>query len=340
MNDLVLRAGPVSMRLRRRQIIVTAASLLVIAAVALLGLCFGAEWSSPPEVVAALAGHGEDVVIIQEWRLPRVTGAVVFGAALGISGALFQNLTRNALGSPDVIGLDAGSYTGTLVVLTVLGGSTVGLSTGAVAGGILAAGLVYFLSRGGSQLGLRLIIIGIAVNAMLTAINQWIIMRASLEIAIAGTVWSSGSLSGLGWDDVTLPFVVIGVLVVCAVLLARTTHQSTLGDAAAHATGVNLGLLRPALILVGVGLTAAVTATCGPIVFIALAAPQIGRRLAGADGVALLPAALTGAVLLLAADVAAQMALAPVNLPVGVVTTGIGGGYLIWLLMREARRRV
>ena len=338
MNDLVLRTGPISVRLHRRQLTVTIALVLLIAAVALLGLCFGADWSTPSEVLAALAGHGEQVVIIQEWRLPRVTAAIVFGTALGISGALFQNLTRNALGSPDVIGLDAGSYTGALIVLTVLGGTTVGLSTGAILGGLVAAGLVYFLSQGGSQLGLRLIIIGIAVNAMLTAINQWIVLRADLEIAIAGTVWSSGSLSGLGWDDVTLPFVLILVLVLCTVLLARPTHQSTLGDAAAQSTGVNLRLLRPALIVVGVVLTATVTATCGPIVFIALAAPPIGRRLASSEGVALLPAALTGAALLLAADVAAQMALAPINLPVGVVTTAIGGGYLIWLLGKEARR--
>ncbi|WP_134325170.1 FecCD family ABC transporter permease [Cumulibacter soli] len=338
MSDLVLRAGPVSLRVRRRLIIVTGMLLLLIATVSLLGLCFGADWSTPGDALAALFGHGDEVVVIRDWRLPRVLAAIVFGAGLGISGAIFQNVTRNALGSPDVIGLDAGSYTGALLALTLLGGTTFGLSSGAVLGGLLAAGLIYFLSRGGSQVGLRLIIIGIAINAMLTAVNQWIILRSDLEIAIAGTVWSSGSLSGIGWDDVALPFTVVGVLTLCALLLARAMHQSTLGDAAAHATGVNLGLLRPALIVVGVGLTAAVTATCGPIVFIALAAPQIGRRLAGTEGVGLLPAMVTGAALLLIADVTAQMALAPLNLPVGVVTTAIGGAYLIWLLIREARR--
>lgn len=337
-GDVVLRRGAFSLRVRCRQLIVAALLLVVIATVALLGLCFGAEWATPAEVLGALAGRGDQVIIIQQWRLPRVAAAVVFGAALGVSGALFQNLTRNALGSPDVIGLDAGSYTGALLVLTALGGTAVGLSTGAVLGGLGAAVLVYLLSRGGSRVGLRLIIIGIAVNAMLTAVNQWIILRADLEIAIAGTVWNSGSLSGLGWDDVTGPFVLVSVLLLGAVLLARATHQSTLGDEAARATGVNLDRLRPALILVGVGLTAAVTATCGPIVFIALAAPQIGRRLARSEGVALLPAALTGAALLLSADVLAQLALAPINLPVGVVTTGVGGGYLIWLLVKEARR--
>lgn len=338
MSYYVVRAGPVSARVPRRLALVSAALLLAMTAIGLLGLCFGAEWATPGEVLTALAGHGDQVVIIQNWRLPRVLAAIVFGAALGISGAIFQNLTRNALGSPDVIGLDAGSYTGALVVMTALGGTAVGLSTGAVVGGLGAAALIYLLARGGSQLGLRLIIIGIAVNAMLTAINQWIILRADLEIAIAGTVWSSGSLNGMGWDDVGVPFAVIAVLTLGAFVCSRMMHQSTLGDPLAHATGVPLGLLRPALIVVGVGLTAAVTATAGPIVFIALSAPQIGRRLAGSDGIGLIPAALTGGVLLLAADVTAQMALAPIHLPVGVVTTAVGGGYLIWLLVKEARR--
>ena len=92
------------------------------------------------------------------------------------------------------------------------------------------------------------------------------------------------------------------------------------------------------LVLIGVGCTATVTAVAGPIIFVALAAPQIGRRLAGTPGVSLLPAALTGAVLLMAADLIAQWLLAPVSLPVGVVTTVIGGCYLIWLLVREVRR--
>ncbi|MFD5557082.1 FecCD family ABC transporter permease [Streptomyces sp. NPDC127068] len=303
----------------------------------LLGLCYGASWSSPGEVFAALTG-AEHSVVIMEWRLPRVLAGLVFGAALGVAGAIFQNLTRNPMGSPDVIGLDAGAYTGALVAITVLSGTSAQLAVGSVTGGLIVAALIYLLSFDRGFSGLRLVVIGIAVNAMVTAFNSWIVLRAELEVAIAAVGWSAGSLNGVGWDDLWIPFSVIGALLVVMAAQAHSMHQASLGDSIAVTTGVGLDRLRLLMVLVGVGCTATVTAVAGPIAFIALAAPQIGRRLAGAAGVPLLPAALTGAVLLQGADLLAQMLLAPVALPVGVVSTAIGGCYLIWLLTKEVRR--
>ncbi|MFD7131631.1 FecCD family ABC transporter permease [Streptomyces sp. NPDC059894] len=303
----------------------------------LLGLCYGASWASPGEVLAVLTGSEHSVVIL-EWRLPRVVAGLVFGAALGVAGALFQNLTRNPLGSPDVIGLDAGAYTGALVAITVLSGTPAQLAGASVAGGLLVSAVVYLLSSDRGFSGLRLVVIGIAVNAMVTALNSWIVLRADLEVAIAAVGWSAGSLNGVDWADLWLPFWVIGGLLTLMAVRSRAVHQSALGDALAVTTGVALGRLRLLMVLVGVGCTATVTAVAGPIAFIALAAPQIGRRLAGAAGIPLLPAALTGAVLLQGADLLAQALLAPVALPVGVVSTAIGGCYLIWLLTKEVGR--
>lgn len=186
---------------------------------------------------------------------------------------------------------------------------------------------------------MRLVVIGIAVNAMVTALNNWLVLRAELEVAMAAVGWNSGSLNGIDWDDLILPFSVIAVLLALASLRAQALHQSALGDAVAVATGVGLERQRLLMVFIGVGCTATVTSVAGPVAFIALAAPQIGRRLARAPGVPLLPAALCGAVLLQLADLIAQMLLAPVSLPVGVVTTAIGGCYLIWLLAQEVRRR-
>ncbi|MFE2934828.1 iron chelate uptake ABC transporter family permease subunit, partial [Streptomyces sp. NPDC059278] len=168
--------------------------------------------------------------------------------------------------------------------------------------------------------------------------NSWIVLRAELEVAIAAVGWSAGSLNGVGWADLGIPFTVIAALLALMASRAHAMHQAALGDAVAVTTGVGINRLRLLMVLVGVGCTATVTAVAGPIAFIALAAPQIGRRLAGAAGVPLLPAALTGSVLLLGADLIAQMLLAPVALPVGVVSTAIGGCYLIWLLTKEVRR--
>ncbi|MFS4104571.1 FecCD family ABC transporter permease [Streptomyces sp. PD-S100-1] len=320
-----------------RSAVVTAVLAALILGLALLGLCYGASWASPAEVLSVLTGR-EHSVVIHDWRLPRVAAGAVFGASLGVAGAIFQNLTRNPLGSPDVIGLDAGAYTGALFALTVLSGTPAQLAGASVAGGLIVSAVVYLLSVDRGFSGLRLVVIGIAVNAMVTALNSWIVLRADLDIAIAAVGWSAGSLNGVDWSDLTVPFAVIGVLLAVMAAQARAMHQTSLGDALAVTTGVALGRLRLLMVLVGVGCTATVTAVAGPIAFIALAAPQIGRRLAGSAGIPLLPAALTGAVLLQGADLIAQALLAPVALPVGVVSTAVGGCYLIWLLTKEVRR--
>ncbi|ADD43441.1 FecCD family ABC transporter permease [Stackebrandtia nassauensis] len=338
MTLLLVKTGDRFVRVERRTAVLSIALVATILTVGLLGLCYGASWKSPGDVIAALAGTGDSVVVVRDWRLPRVLAAIVFGAALGVAGAIFQNLTRNPLGSPDVIGLDAGAYTGTLVALTVLSGTSVQLATSSVIGGLLVAATIYLLAMRGGVSGLRLIIIGIAVNAMVTALNSWIVLRAELEVAIAAVGWSAGSLNGVDWADVALPLAIIVVLLAAMVTRAGAVHQAALGNAVAATTGVRLGRLRLTMIAIGVGLTATVTAVAGPIAFIALAAPQIGRRLARAPGVPLLPAALCGAVLLQVADLGAQLLLAPVSLPVGVVTTAIGGAYLIWLLTTEVKR--
>ena len=186
-GTLTLRAGPAVIHVERRTVVVSAALVVVAAALALVALGRGQEWAGPGEVVAALAGYGDSAFVIRQWRLPRGVAALVFGAALGLAGAVFQNLTRNALGSPDVIGLDAGAYTGVLVAVTVLNGTAGQLAAGSVAGGLLAAVVIYLLSLDSGLSGMRLVVIGIAVNAMLTAVNSWIVLRAELDVAIAAT---------------------------------------------------------------------------------------------------------------------------------------------------------
>ncbi|MCW5254156.1 iron chelate uptake ABC transporter family permease subunit [Streptomyces sp. SHP 1-2] len=302
------------------------------------GLCRGDTWSTPAEALSALAGQGESVIVVREWRLPRTTAAGVFGALLGCAGAVFQNLTRNALGSPDVIGLDTGAYTGALVSITVLGGTSAQLALGSVAGGLLTATVILLLSLRSGLSGLRLIVIGIGVNAMLTALNAWIVLRAELDVALAVSGWGAGSLNGIGWDDLALPLAIAAALATLLATVSRAMHQTGLGDDLAVTTGVSLNRHRLLTIAAGVCCTATVTAVAGPIAFIALAAPQIGRRLTRAPGVPLAPAALTGAVLLLAADLIAQTLIAPIALPVGAVTTAIGGLYLLWLLIKEVNR--
>lgn len=330
----------VSHRVDLRTMTVCLVLLALAIAVALVTLASG-EYQVPlPDVIGALLGQAEGRIhmVVVEWRLPRTALALILGAALGMSGAIFQSLTRNPLGSPDVIGFEAGSYTGALVVIILMQGGYYFVAGGALAGGLATALLVYALAYSGGVQGFRLIIVGIGVSAMLNSLNTWMLLRAKLEVAMAAAMWGAGTLNGLGLDRLGPAAVVLAVLIPLALMMARPMAQLELGDDAARALGVRAEPTRLGLLVLGVALTATVTATAGPIGFVALAAPQLARRITGSAGVAMVPAAAMGALLLAAADYLAQRAFAPTQLPVGVVTVSLGGVYFVWLLLREARR--
>lgn len=338
---LTVRCGSVAVRLDRRSIVVCGVLALAAACMAVLALMTGSFRLRPGQVISALAGGETGLVhdIVVEWRLPRVAAALVFGAALGVSGAIFQSTFRNPLADPGILGFTQGSYTGALIVILVVNGTYAQLVGGALLGGMAVAILVYLLAYGRGVQGFRLIVVGIAVSAMLGSLNTWLMLKADLEQAMAAAAWGAGSLNGISWDQVVIGGACIFVLFVPAAALSRPMRQMELGDEAAASQGVRVAKVRLGLIVVGVALTATVTAATGPIVFISLVAPQIGRRLARTAGITLAPAAFVGALLCLMADYLAQH-VAPTPLPVGIITVMLGGGYLGWLLFTEARRRL
>jgi len=334
---LRLARGRLSGRVDVRTLVVLVSLTVVALGVGLVALGVGDYEVAVPDVLQALFGETTSVVrmVVVDWRLPRVLLALLLGAALGASGAIFQSMTRNPLGSPDIIGFNTGAYTGALVVILLLGGSYYDIAAGAMVGGLVTAGLVYALAyRGGAQ-GFRLIIVGIAISAVLASVNTWLIIKADLEKAMSAATWGAGSLNGLSWAQVGPVVIILVVLVPALVVLSRRMGILEMGDDAAQALGVRTEPTRLAMLVVGVALTALVTAAAGPIAFISLAAPQLARRLT----VAMLPSAVLGALLLVVSDLAAQRVFAPTQLPVGVVTVSVGGCYLVWLLAREARRQ-
>ncbi|WP_435745811.1 FecCD family ABC transporter permease [Microbacterium sp. PMB16] len=338
-RTLVLRRGRIGVRLERRSVIVCAVLALVAVCLAVLALMTGSYALGPGQVISALMGGETGLVheIVVEWRLPRVTAALVFGAALGVSGAIFQSMLRNPLADPGLIGFSQGSYTGALIVILLVNGTYTQLIGGALVGGVATAVVVYLLAYRRGVQGFRLIVVGIAVSAMLGSLNTWLILKADLDQAMAAAAWGAGSLYGVSWTQVMIGGVCIVVLLLLSAMLSRPMRQLELGDDAAAAQGVRVSLTRLGLIVVGVALTATVTAAAGPIAFISLVAPQIGRRLARTAGITLAPAGFIGALLCLAADYIAQH-VAPTPLPAGIVTVILGGGYLGWLLFIEARR--
>ncbi|WP_105967829.1 FecCD family ABC transporter permease [Streptomyces geranii] len=338
---LVLRRRKVAVRLDWRAVIVCAVLALAIACMAVLALMTGSYQLSPGEVISALTGGTTGLAhdIVVEWRLPRVAAALVFGAALGVSGAVFQSTMRNPLADPYIIGFSQGSYTGALIVILLVNGTYWQLAGGALIGGTAAAVAVYLLAYQRGVQGFRLIVVGIGISAMLGSLNTWLILKADLDKAMAAAAWGAGSLNGVSSAQVTFGAACVAVLLVLAGMSSRQMRQLELGDDAAAAQGVRVSATRLRLIVLGVALTATVTAVSGPIAFISLLAPQIGRRLTRAAGITLAPAALVGALLCLTADYIAQH-IAPTPLPVGIITVMLGGGYLGWLLITEARRHL
>ncbi|MFG2892306.1 FecCD family ABC transporter permease [Streptomyces sp. NPDC048248] len=341
-SGLVIRTGRggVSLRVQGRALALTAVLLAVLTVVMGITLTTGDYQLSIGEVLRAVTGTGSGAAdfIVNTLRMPRLLTALGVGAALAVSGAILQSLTGNSLGSPDIIGFTNGSAVGALGVIIVLHGSMTQIAIGALLGGLATAGAVYLLMLGRGLQGFRLVVVGIGVSALLLAVNSYLITRATWQEALEAQAWLIGSLSNRGWQHASAIGLAVAVLLPLAVVLARRLSLVEMGDTTAMALGVNVARTRTAMLVISVALAAFATAVTGPIWFIALAAPQLARRLGRSSGPALLPSALMGALLLALSDLVVQRVFAPTLLPVGTATGTIGGLYLIWLLITESRK--
>jgi iron complex transport system permease protein len=269
-------------------------------------------------------------------RLPRLVAAILIGAALGMSGAVFQSISRNPLGSPDVVGFTSGAATGAVLQILVFHGSQGAVAFAAIGGGLLTAMVVYLLAvKDGRMAGYRLILVGIGAGAVLESVTAFLLTRATLYDAENAQVWLIGSLNAIGWNIVVWLAVTLVVLVPVTVLAGRSLRYLEMGDDLARNLGVPVERTRLVLVIAATALAAAATAAAGPIAFVALAAPQLCRPLTRATGPHLVPAAVMGALLLTVSDYAAQRVVPSTQLPVGVMTGVVGGAYLCWLLAHE-----
>ncbi|MFF8999392.1 FecCD family ABC transporter permease [Streptomyces achromogenes] len=331
--------GGLSVRLDPRAL--TVVVLLLVAAcaagIALIGT--GDAKIPAADVLRTLAGNGTAYqdFIVNELRLPRVLVGLLVGASLGLGGALFQSVSRNPLGSPDVLGLSQGSTAGALIVIVLLSGSASQVTVGALAGGLATGAAVYLLAWKQGVHGYRMVLVGIGVNAVMTAVNGYLLTKADLVDAARAVVWMTGSLNGRDWEQVWPLLALCAVLVPLVLVNARGLRMMEMGDDISHALGVRVQWVRLLLMVSAVLLTAAATAAAGPVSFVALTAPQLARRLTRSPGPNLVPSLCMGAALLVAADWASQRAFGADQLPVGVVTGVLGGAYLLWLLVTERR---
>ncbi|MFF5516295.1 FecCD family ABC transporter permease [Streptomyces coeruleorubidus] len=298
-----------------------------------------------PQVIATIFGRGEQVdeFVIMDLRMPRALAGVVVGIALGVSGALTQSIARNPLASPDVLGITHGASAVAVFLVTVSGGtaaaivSSVGLSAAALMGGLGTGLLVYFLAWRRGIDGLRLILIGISVSAVMEALTTWLLVTADIRDVAQAQAWLVGSLDDRSWDEVQVAVWGTLVLLVVVAGAAFQFKPMHLGDDVAAGLGVRYSAVRAVLLLCAVLLAGVAVSAAGPVPFVALVAPQVAMRLARCPTPPMVASALVGALLLTGSDLVARTAL-PVSLPVGVVTAAIGGPFLVYLLVRANRR--
>lgn len=335
-----VRHRGLSLLLHRRSAAVVCALVLVLAGVMLLSACVGQTYIPPGEVWRVLRGQGGPYdLIVGELRVPRIVLGAMVGAALGLSGALVQTVTRNPLASPDVIGVGHGAAAATVLALaTGTVASPGALPAVAVTGGLVAAALVYVLAwRHGMQPS-RFVLTGVGIGVALSAVVQLYLTESELAEAEALKLWLTGSLNGRGWEQAGPLGWVLLLSLPALVWANRALRPLGLDPETAAALGVRVHRAQLGLTFLGVVLAAVATGAAGPIGFVALTGPQLARRITRTPQLPLVASGLTGAVIVVAADLVARTLLPPLEIPVGALTSLVGGPYLLWLLGRSGRR--
>lgn len=338
-GHIVVRGRFYAWRLNYRVLLLAALGLVGIVVLTTWAMTLGSVHIPFGDVARAVVGRASEKqeFVVRELRLPRVLCAILIGAMLAMSGAIFQGLVRNPLVSPDIIGIDAGaSLAAVLWIVNGLPAATVPIV--ALAGAGIAAMMVYLLSWKGGIAPERLVLVGIGIGAAMTALTTLLLVRSPVQLARPAEVWTMGSVYGSSWHDVRWLVATLLIAGIAAIVLMWPLRVLQLGDDVTRGLGISLERTRLSLIVTGCALAAVAVATAGPVAFVALIVPHVARMLAGPlSGSVLVLTGVAGAIFLLAADMIAQHAL-PVTLPVGVVTAAVGAPYFLFLLYRSSVR--
>jgi iron complex transport system permease protein len=319
---------------------------LLLCLVALALLCFlsvavGVRETSFDDILAGLSGRADDLsqaAVVA--RLPRTVLAVLIGAALALSGATMQAVTRNPLADPGILGVTGGAALAVVVGITFFGLShPYAYLVWAIVGAAAAAAFVYLVgSIGGGASPLKLALAGAATSAATLSLVGAVLLPR-VNVAEEFRQWQIGGVGGATWDRVTVIGVPLLIAAFCCFLLARGMNSLALGDDVATGLGEHVTRTRLLSAVVAVVLAGAATAVAGPIAFVGLVIPHLCRLLVGTDHRWLLPfSAVAGAALLVAADVIGRIVTRPTEIPVGIVTALVGAPFFIWIVRRQRVR--
>lgn len=297
-------------------------------------------WDSWSVVLTPSAMPDRLVQVVWEFRLPRMFAAALCGAALAIAGVVLQSITRNALASPGLIGVEAGA-SATMLVFVVILPSVIPvylLPISAMLGGFLVASLIWILSSAAGYSPVRLVLVGVGITSMLSAFSEMLITYGDIELVESALMWLGGSLYQTSWEQVHVMVFWLLIPGTLVWLNFRQLNLLILGDKVAFSKGVDNRKTAPFLLFLCVALTSASVATAGTLTFVGLIAPHIARRFCSNRHGALIPlSALVGACLVVLGDTLGRSVFAPLQLPAGLVLVLVGAPYFIILMGRLKR---
>ncbi|QBJ98436.1 iron ABC transporter permease [Rhodococcus sp. ABRD24] len=328
--------------------------VVLLAVLALASACIGQVQTSPAEVfgsvlhrigleIGPMPAHPSGEVTLWQVRFPRVLLAIIVGAALGCSGALLQGVFANPLAEPGVIGVSAGAAVGACAAIVLGGAFTAGLAVAGAAfvSGLITTALVYLLARSeGRTEVVTLVLTGVAINAFAGGLIAFFTFVASPSARDQIVFWQLGSLNGATWNAVAIvaPMAVAGIA--ASILLASKLDLLALGESAARHLGVDVEKLRLIAVVIVAVLVSSGVAFTGIILFVGLVVPHVMRMSVGPGHRLLIPASvLGGAIVLLAADLGARTLVPHADLPLGMLTSLVGGPFFFWLLRRTRARQ-
>ncbi|KEH93989.1 FecCD family ABC transporter permease [Clostridium botulinum] len=319
------------------KVLIILMSLVLLGALIIVTIGVGSVSISVKEIIDTFLGHGNEIneSIIMDMRLPRIIIAVFVGAGLSISGALLQSIMNNPLADPGITGVSSGASLLAITVMLYFPKLHGVLPLMAFLGAILACMMVFILSWDKGLNPMRVILSGVAVNAVFVGATSLLSILNSDKIQ-GILLWINGSIAYKGWTEVKylVPYSVIGIIL--ALLCAKGANLLALGDDVATNLGVNVTKTRFLVALVAVFLAGVSTSVVGIIGFIGLIVPHICRLILGYDYKYLIPmSAIMGGILLLLADTLARFVARPVELPVGILMAMLGGPFFLFLLRRR-----
>ena len=317
-----------------------------IVVLAVINICIGSVRISLADILASVQGKEiENARILWDIRMPRMLAALILGGALGLAGYLLQTFFRNPIAGPFVLGISSGAK---MTVALVMVGflkyavtvSSAALIAAAFAGAMLSMGFVLLVSRRVDSMSM-LIVAGVMIGYICSAITELVITFADDAQIVNLHNWSRGSFSGTTWDNVAVMAVVCAAAFLAVFLLAKPLSAYQLGDAYAQNLGVNIRLLRAALVLLSSILSACIVAFAGPVSFVGIAVPHLAKQLLGSTKpILMIPASfLAGSGFCLLCDLQARMMFSPTELSISTVTAIFGAPVVLWVMIKRNRER-